>query len=130
MKKIAFAAALLVASFVQAATEKACTLHELTLGHKIFETEHRANRLQVELAQSQAMRIRPDLADQIYQVQDGHDAMTLDPSLDEAWAEDQRNYSRTCEPTRMYEAIQASRYAMSGELMRLSRLTGEPRDAK
>ncbi len=127
MKKIIFAAALLVTSLAQAAPE--CTLRELDLAHKMFANEHDSNVQRVRLAQSEAMRVRPDLFDQIYGVGQP-DPMILAPTLAQAAAEDRKNYLETCDVPRLFQAIQASRLAVQYEEVRLSQLTKEARNAQ
>jgi len=132
MKKIIFAATLLVASTAQAAPEtspKSCTLLELDLAHKMFVNEHDANTQRVRLAQSEAMRVRPDLVDQIYGVGQP-DPMILNPSLAQAAAEDRKRYLETCDIPRLFEAIQTSRLTVQHEEVRLSRLAQEARNAQ
>lgn len=127
MKKIIFAAALLVANVAQAAPE--CSLRELDLAQRMFEKEHDANIQRVRLAQSEAMRARPDLVDQIYLVGQP-DPMILNPTLAQAAAEDRKSYLETCDVPHLGDAIHNSRITAQGEELRLSRLMKEPRHAK
>jgi mannose/cellobiose epimerase-like protein (N-acyl-D-glucosamine 2-epimerase family) len=128
MKKIIFAATLMVASTAQAAPETApnCTLRELELAHRMFDNEHDANTQRVRLAQSEAMRSRPDLVDEIYRVGQP-DPMILAPTLAQAAAEDRKRYLETCDVLRLAEAIQVSRITTQNEEMRLSKLLQESR---